>query len=101
MIDVKDAPDLNRYEIHVDGELAGLTEYRLAAGQISFTHTEIAEVFGGRGLAGQLVRYALDDVRSRDLAVLPFCPYVRSYIKRHPAYLDLVPETQRERFDLP
>jgi predicted GNAT family acetyltransferase len=30
------------------------------------------------------------DLRSRDLRVIPICPYVRSWIGRHPAYADLV-----------
>ncbi|HEY3259270.1 MAG TPA: GNAT family N-acetyltransferase, partial [Pseudonocardiaceae bacterium] len=59
-----------------------------------------APEFGGRGLAGQLVQHALDDTRRRGLAVLPFCPYVRGFIARHPEYVDLVPQAQRDRFGL-
>jgi uncharacterized protein len=52
----------------------------------------------GRGLASHLVRFALDEARATGRIVLPFCPFVRSFIQRHPAYVDLV--GQPERFDL-
>lgn len=97
---VADAPAASRYEIHVDGDLAGFAEYRLHDGLIAFTHTEIADAYEGRGLAGELVAFALGDARARGLAVHPFCPYVRSFIAKHPEHLDLVPEADRARFDL-
>jgi uncharacterized protein len=99
---VRDNPDKNRYEIHDGEELAGFSEYKLRPGKIAFTHTEIDPAFNGRGLARQLVTEALDDVRRRDLAVLPFCPYVRKVITSSPErYLDLVPAGDRQRFKLP
>ena len=57
--------------------------------------------FEGRGLGSQLVRSALADARRDGLAVLPFCPFVRSYIASHTEELDLVPENMRATFDLP
>jgi uncharacterized protein len=33
---------------------------------------------------------ALDDIRSRGLQVVPLCPFVAAYIRRHPEYEDLV-----------
>jgi predicted GNAT family acetyltransferase len=99
---VRDNPDKNRYEIHDGAELAGFSLYKLSPGKIAFTHTEIDPAFSGRGLARQLVTEALDEVRRRDLAVLPFCPYVRKLIASHTKrYLDLVPARDRERFKLP
>ena len=97
---VVDAPDAGRYEIRVDGELAGFAAYRPRPGLIAFTHTEIEERFEGRGLGGRLVSFALDDARARGLAVLPFCPFVDAYIKGHREYADLVPENLRANFDL-
>jgi predicted GNAT family acetyltransferase len=97
---VADAPEASRYEISVDGELAGFAEYRLRDELITFTHTEVADAYEGQGLAGELVTHALDDARSRGLAVHPQCPYVRSFIAKHPDYLDLVPEADRPRYDL-
>ncbi|UYM03509.1 GNAT family N-acetyltransferase [Solicola gregarius] len=87
---VADAPERSRFEIIVDGRLAGFAEYQLGDGVITFTHTEIGDEYAGQGLGSTLVRTALDDVRARGLSVRPLCPYVAAYIKRHPEYADLV-----------
>jgi hypothetical protein len=98
---VVDAPDRERFEIRADERLAGFTEYRRRGGLIAFIHTEVDPEFEGRGIGGRLVSAALDAAREQDLAVLPFCPFVRAYIAEHPdEYLDLVPENQRGHFGL-
>jgi uncharacterized protein len=99
-ITIADNTDGHRYEIQSDGELAGFVTYRLRSGQIELVHTEIDEEFEGRGLGSQLISFALDDARERGLAVLPLCPFANDYIQRHRQYVDLVPEGQREDFDL-
>jgi len=98
---VVDEPERSRFEIRVDGDVAGFTEYRRRPGLIAFIHTLIDPRFEGRGLASQLVRTALLEARSDGLSVLPFCPFVRSYIAGHTEYLDVVPEDMRVKFDLP
>jgi predicted GNAT family acetyltransferase len=100
-IQVVDVPDRSRFEIRVDGEVAGFAEYRRRPGLIAFVHTLMDPRFEGQGLASQLVRTALSDARSDGLIVLPFCPFVRAYITRHSEYLDLVPQDMRDQFDLP
>ncbi len=99
--EVTDASEQSRFEVHVDGELGGFAQYRDHDGVRSFTHTEIDDAFEGRGLGSALVRTALDTTRDAGLSVLPFCPFVRGWIAKHPDYLDLVPGNQRARFDLP
>jgi uncharacterized protein len=99
-IDVKDVADEGRYEISLAGEPAGFTAYVLRPGLIAFVHTQIDERFQGHGLADRLIAAALDDARRRELAVLPFCPFVQGFIKRHDDYLDLVPEHYRAQFGL-
>jgi predicted GNAT family acetyltransferase len=97
---VTDNADQERYEITVDGELAGFLQYRRRPGLIALVHTEIDPRFEGRGLGGQLARAVLDEARAQDLLVLPFCPFVNGYIERHPEYAVLVPEAFREKFGL-
>ena len=99
-ITVTDNPDEARYEIRSDGELAGFVTYRLRSGLIELVHTEIDEEFEGRGLGSQLISFALDEARQRGLAVLPFCPFVNDYVKRHRRYVELVPEGRRAEFEL-
>jgi predicted GNAT family acetyltransferase len=97
---VSDNAEGRRYEVRVDGELAGFAQYEPGPGQIAFIHTEIDDRFEGRGLASRLIAFALDDARERELAVLPFCPFVRGYIQRHREYEGLVPAERRAEFDL-
>ena len=100
-ITVTDNPEQNRFEIHVGDVLAGFTEYRPRGDRYAFVHTVIGDEFGGRGLASQLIKGTLDQIRSRGIAVLPYCPFVRRYIQRHPDYQDLVPVDQRAKFEIP
>jgi len=97
---VVDNPAANRFEIYEGDELAGFVEYHLFRNEIAFLHTEIAKRFEGRGLAGRLTKHALDDARRQGRLVLPYCPYTRAWIRKHPEYVDLVPESHRARFEL-
>jgi uncharacterized protein len=99
-VEIADRPAQERYEIRVDGRVAGVAQYRSRAGRIEFVHTEVDDRYEEQGLGGQLVAFALDDARSRGLEVLPLCPFVRGYIQRHPEYVDLVPGKLRARFEL-
>jgi predicted GNAT family acetyltransferase len=80
----------NHFEAWLDGEVAGVIEYLPHDGWLVLVHTEVPEAFEGRGVASRLARAALDDLRSRGLVVSPQCPFVLSYVKRHPEYRPLV-----------
>jgi uncharacterized protein len=97
---VADAPERRRFEVTVDGELAGSLVYREKPGLLALIHTEVVDRFEGHGLGGRLARFALDQARERGLDVLPFCPFVNEWMKRHGEYVDLVPASYRANFDL-
>ena len=97
---VVDVPAARRFEVLVDGRVAGFAEYRRTSSSVSFTHTVVDAEFEGRGLGSVLARGALDASREAGLAVLPFCPFIRGSVERHPAYLDLVPAGRRAQFGL-
>jgi uncharacterized protein len=97
---VRDAPERDRFEIEVDGAVVGFVQYRRRPGALAFMHTEIDPDHEGAGLGGDLVAAALDEARREGLQVLPFCPFVRSYIEHHAEYLDLVPEERLADFGL-
>ena len=99
-VEVTDNPDKGRFEIVADGELAGFAQYHLRDGVIAFTHTQTDDRFRGHGLASRLVRESLDDARARHLVVVPYCPFVRSWITEHSEYADLVPAERREQFGI-
>jgi predicted GNAT family acetyltransferase len=97
---VVDVPERSRFEVLVDGEIAGFAEYHRRPRVIAFVHTSIDPRFEGRGLASDLIRTALSAARSEGLSVMPFCPFVRGYIARHREFVDLVPPDLRAQFGL-
>lgn len=87
---VIDNPDRSRFEAYVDGEFAGFTEYDKRESFTLMPHTEVGDAYQGQGVAGSLVRTALDELRASGQPVDPQCSYVRSWIERHPEYDGLV-----------
>jgi predicted GNAT family acetyltransferase len=85
----------------VDGEMAGVTDYRGRGAVRAFTHTEVEQRFAGQGLGSTLIRGALDDVRAKEQHILPMCPFVRHFLDEHDEYLDLVMPVHRAAFGLP
>ncbi|HET6396295.1 MAG TPA: GNAT family N-acetyltransferase [Pseudoxanthomonas sp.] len=81
--------DRRRFETEVDGHPAELT-YRLDGTVMWITHTGVPEPIGGRGVAGRLVRAALDHARAAGWRVVPACSYAAAWMRRHPDYADLV-----------
>jgi predicted GNAT family acetyltransferase len=84
-------PDHNRFETEVDGHGCVL-EYRLDDGIASMNRVYVPKPVEGRGIAGAITRAALDHARAADWRVIPNCPYVLSWIERHPDYADLLAE---------
>ena len=84
-----------RWEARLDQHLA-VAQYRCCGETIYFIHTEVPRELEGQGVASQLVKLALDDARTHQLEVVPFCPFVASYIPQHPDYKALVPPNWRQ-----
>jgi len=97
---VQDRPEQHRFEVLVDGRVAGFADYRLSDGAITFTHTEVDDAYEGQGLGTELARTALDAARERGLSVLPRCEFIAGWMQRHPDYVELVPEERRASFGL-
>jgi uncharacterized protein len=95
LVSVMDNPRASQFELRANGVLAGYVTYRDARSGRAFEHTVIATEYQGMGLASQLIRSALNEARATGRTVLPLCPFVRSFIQRHPAYVDLVGQPQR------
>ena len=88
---VADYPDESRYEIFLGGTLAGFTTYVMKpANRIIAVHSEVFPEFEHHGLASELARRMLDDIRARQLRVTPRCPFVAKYLREHPEYDDVV-----------
>lgn len=89
-VSVADAPERRRFEATIDGQLAGFAQYARLSTRIIFTHTEVDPVYEGRGVGSALAKGALDAVRASGQRVEARCPFIAAYIKRHPAYQDLL-----------
>ena len=87
---VTDNPTRRRYEAIIDGEVAGYVYYQLREGKVALIHTEVELEREGEGVGSRLAAATLDDIRARGLQIIPVCPFIRSYLKRHPEYQDLV-----------
>jgi uncharacterized protein len=97
-VEIRDAREEARYELRVGGARVGTLTYRAAAGRITLVHTGVDDEYSRRGLGTRLARFALDDARSRGLAVIPACPFVSAIIRGHPdEYLDEVVPAMRKR----
>ena len=96
--EIRDIPEESAYVVSIDGERAGKAVYVTRHGRRVFTHTEVDDAHTGSGVAASLVRYALDDMRAREMRIVPLCPFFRSYIARHPEYADLVDGEMTERY---
>lgn len=93
---VTNHPQSSRFELSSNGHTAVL-EYKLRQGSILFIHTEVPADLEGRGIGAQLAKAGLAFARENKLSVIPLCPFVAGYIKRHPEYLDLVPPEHHAR----
>lgn len=97
---VQDAPERSRFEIEVDGELAGFLDYRRDGDEYALPHTRIYPQFEGRGLGHDLVRGTLEEIAKRGGTVLPYCPFVPKVILDNPEFAELVREEERAGFGL-
>ena len=80
----------SRYELLVDGQVAGIADFHLRGDSVVLPHTEIDPRRRGQGLGAILVQGVLEDVRSAGRTVVPACWYVAQYIDEHPEHRDLL-----------
>jgi len=90
-IDVHNVPEHCRYEAHIGDQVVGCSDYELSDGVIAFTHAQVEPAYRGRGIASQLARDSLEDVRREGgRSVRAVCPFYVWYVEEHPEYADLV-----------
>ncbi len=78
-----------RFELERDGH-TGFIDYSLGGNVLQLIHTEVPGALEGKGVASELARSALDWARENHLKVDPICPFISSYIEKHPEYAPLV-----------
>jgi hypothetical protein len=93
--------DQMQYQVKRGGEIVGHIEYRDAADARMLTHTEVNPDLEGQGVGSALVKFALEDIETRRLYLVPMCPFVAAYVQRHrDAYARLVKEVHRPMYGL-
>ncbi|QOD04260.1 GNAT family N-acetyltransferase [Pseudarthrobacter sp. BIM B-2242] len=89
-VTIRHNPERHRFEVLTGGVVVGKAAYRDydggSAPQRIFYHTVINEEYGGQGLAGKLAKTALTDTVAAGRAIVPVCPYIKKYVRKHPDY---------------
>jgi hypothetical protein len=86
---IRHEPDSRRFAADIAGKSAYITYRELAGQTLELDHTYVPRELRGAGIASQLTRHALEYARGRGYRVIPSCPFVAAYIKRHPEYREL------------
>lgn len=84
--DIRNNENASQYETTIDGITAYVSYDLEGDDRIVLTHTIVPEALSGRGLAGELVKFAMEDAKTRNLKVVPQCSYVQAWLKRNPDY---------------
>lgn len=90
-LEVVNDTQASRFIARLNGEMAVL-DYQFKTPVMIFTHIEVPRARRGAGLGGQVTRAALEEAREKGYKVVPLCPFVASYMRRHREFADLVPE---------
>ncbi|MFC0033970.1 GNAT family N-acetyltransferase [Micromonospora chaiyaphumensis] len=94
---VTDVPERERFEARDEtGTTAGLVTYQLTGNIIAYTHTEVAPEFEGQGVGSLLARAVMDDARANGRTVVPICPFLSSWLEKHPEYDGIVARSTRK-----
>ena len=85
---VRHYPERRRFETNVDGHDCEI-DYQLSGGVMTITHTGVPSAVGGRGVAAEMTRFALDTARTNGWKVVAGCSYAAGYMNKHPEFDDL------------
>jgi predicted GNAT family acetyltransferase len=81
--EIIDARGESRF-VYRDGDAQAELIYHLNGHRLVLIHTEVPEALGGRGLGGHLVTAALERAEREGLIIVPWCPFARDWLTRHP-----------------
>lgn len=79
----------NRFEWWIDGQVAFVDYAQTEDEQITFYHTEVPPSLEGKGIGSGLAKHVLDYAQKHHLKVRVLCPFIKTYIQRHPEYQQL------------
>jgi predicted GNAT family acetyltransferase len=91
--------ETRQFEVTLDGQTA-FAEFRMVDHGMILPHTVVPEAFEGKGVGSALAKAALGYARDHGLKVIPLCPFIAGYIKKHPEWNDVVHETYRAQLGI-
>lgn len=81
----------NRMQAIAKGKTIGLIDYQMSPPKVvTIFHTEVANIYEGQGIAGEMTKKLLDFARDNEFRVRPLCPYAKAYVERHEEYQDIL-----------
>jgi predicted GNAT family acetyltransferase len=90
-LEVKNNTDAERFEVQL-GDQIGLIKYRKSGKDYLLVHTEVPPEYEGQGIADRLAHVALETIKAEGARIVPICPFIQSYLRRHKEYASLVDE---------
>ncbi|HEX8270079.1 MAG TPA: GNAT family N-acetyltransferase [Flavobacterium sp.] len=78
-----------RFELEMDGKVA-IIDFQLRDNEMTLTHTKVPDELEGQGVGKKLVEHTLEFIKDHNYTLVPLCPFVTVYIKRHPEWKDLL-----------
>ena len=87
---IKDNAHKSRFELDYDNKLAVVNYQKIDDETLALTHTEVDPSLEGKGVGSHLVRQVLEYVDRNNLHLVPVCPFVAAYLRRHPDWNRLV-----------
>jgi predicted GNAT family acetyltransferase len=91
---VRDNKQEHRFEMSLgEGKTAFIQYEEAGEGVLALTHAEVPEEFEGKGIGGVLVKKTFEIIQEENQKIVPACPFVSVYLKRHPEYQSLVAST--------
>ncbi len=90
-VKIKENKEKKRFEAEVENKLA-LIEYIRAEDKMYLTHTEVSSELEGKGIASSMAKQVLQQIKDENLKLVPLCPFIASYVKRHPEWKEILAE---------
>lgn len=84
-MEVTDNVNARQFEARVNGQVAKL-EYMFGGKKIFLTHIEVPPALEGEGIAQALVERVLQILEEKKLRIVPLCPYVTTFLRKHPEW---------------
>ncbi len=78
-----------RFEADFEGKKA-IIEYIRAEDKMYLTHTEVPKELEGKGVASSMTKTVLQQIKDEGLQLVPLCPFIAAYLKRHPEWKDIL-----------